>query len=149
MVHGGRHHSVGVTHAGECLVWGRMDGGQLGLDVATLPLDDTSKVLVDARGRPRILLQPTALPITNCVYATAGPDHCIAITADGKAYSWGFNVNYQCGQGTSDDITIAKLMDRKAIRNTKLCWAGAGGQYSMLASYQDEAEHLTNGVPEA
>lgn len=133
-LHGGRHHSIAVTRAGECLVWGRMDGGQSGLDLAQLPLHDASTVLLDERGRPRILLRPTPVPIPGrCVHAVAGPDHCIAVTADGKAYSWGFNANYQCGQGTSDDILVAKLMNGKQIRDTKIAWAGAGGQYSMLA----------------
>nr|POF14307.1 protein pim1 [Quercus suber] len=136
-VHGGRHHSIGVTAAGECLVWGRMDGAQMGLDVSKLSLDDPTKITVDDRGKPRILLEPTALPIPKCVDATAGPDHCIAVTQDGKAYSWGFNVNYQCGQGTDDDILVAKLINGKAVRDVNICWAGAGGQYSMLASYLD------------
>nr|POF06902.1 protein pim1 [Quercus suber] len=134
VVDGGRHHSIGVTAAGECLVWGRMDGAQMGVDVSQLPLDDPTSVVVDDRGKPRILLQPTALPIPKCTHATAGPDHCLAVTQDGKAYSWGFNVNSQCGQGTDDDVLVAKLMNGKAVRDVKICWAGAGGQYSMLAA---------------
>lgn len=134
LIRGGSHHSIGVTWCGECLVWGRIDGAQSGLDIGQqLPLDDPDKVIVE-RGRPRILLQPTPLPISGCVYAAAGPDHNIVITSDGKAFSWGFNGNYQCGQGTDDDIPLATLIDNSAVRNKKLSWAGAGGQYSMLAS---------------
>jgi len=29
---GGSHHSVAVTAKGECYVWGRLDGGQLGVE---------------------------------------------------------------------------------------------------------------------
>lgn len=145
-IHGGRHHSIGVTKDGDCLVWGRLDGGQMGIDSADLPLDNESKVQLDERGRPRILLEPTALKLPRCTYATAGSDHSFAITAEGKAYSWGFNVNYQCGQGTSDDILVAKLMNGKAIREVKLCWAGAGGQYGMVAAYQEDAAPRVNGV---
>ena len=133
MIEGGLHHSVGVTHGGKGLVWGRIDGAQVGLDIKKLPLDDPNKVLF-AHGRPRILLQPTSLNLFGCVYAAAGSDHNIVITSDGKAYSWGFNANYQCGQGDDDDISVATLIQCSVVDDKKLSWAGAGGQYSMLAS---------------
>ncbi|KAL1967207.1 hypothetical protein VTN77DRAFT_3498 [Rasamsonia byssochlamydoides] len=134
MLQGGNHHSIGVTQTGECLVWGRMDGAQMGIDINQLPLDDPRKVISE-RGWPRILLEPTALAIADCVYATAGSDHNILVTRDGKAYSWGFNESYQCGQGSEDEeIRVATLIDASAVREKKLCWAGAGGQYSMLAA---------------
>ena len=134
MIEGGSHHSVGVTQGGECFVWGRIDGAQMGLDIDKLLLGDPDKVLVD-HGRPRILLQPTSLPLSGCVYVAAGSDHNIVITSDGKAYSWGFNANYQCGQGSSDDeISMASLIKGPVIDDKKMSWAGAGGQYSMLGS---------------
>jgi regulator of chromosome condensation len=139
MLDGGSHHSIGITHSGECLVWGRMDSAQIGIDFATLPLDDPSKVtLVD--GKPRILLEPTALPIPNCVYAAAGSDHNLVATAEGKAYSWGFNPLNQVGQGTDDDVPVATLLNNTASRAQKITWVGAGGQYSMLAGPAEDAE---------
>ena len=138
MVDGGLHHSIGVTQSGDCLVWGRMDGSQMGLDFSKLPLNDPSKVILDSRGNPRILLHPTALPIPPCVHVAAGSDNNFAVTAEGKTYSWGFNATYQCGQGTHDDIEVARLMNGKQIRDEKIIWAGAGGQYGMLASWLQE-----------
>jgi regulator of chromosome condensation len=58
MIQGGIHHSIGVTQRGECLVWGRIDGAQMGLDINKLPLNDPSKVIIE-NGRPRI--SPTHL----------------------------------------------------------------------------------------
>lgn len=52
MVAGGMHHSVCVTESGECLVWGRIDGGQLGIDIPPALLDDPTKVLRDGRQKP-------------------------------------------------------------------------------------------------
>lgn len=142
MVGGGSHHSIGITHSGDCYVWGRMDGAQMGLDISQLSLNDPKTVVLE-RGKPRILLQPTRLPVSDCIFAAAGSDHNIVITSSGKAYSWGFNATYQCGQRTTDDIPIAKLIDNSAIRDKKLCWAGAGGQYSFLASpYEDPSERI-------
>ncbi|KAL2007224.1 hypothetical protein VTN00DRAFT_8662 [Thermoascus crustaceus] len=139
-IRGGSHHSIGVTWSGERLVWGRIDGAQMGLDMSNLPLDDPDKVIVE-RGKPRILLQPTPLTVSGCVYAAAGSDHSIVVTSDGKAYSWGFNSNYQCGQGTDEDIPIATLIDNSAVRNKRLSWAGAGVQYSMLAApFEDDVD---------
>lgn len=66
--------------------------------------------------------------------AAAGSDHTIAITTDGKAYSWGFNATFQLGQGVDDDIEIATLIDNTALRNAKANWAGAGGQYSIITA---------------
>ncbi|KAI4208383.1 MAG: hypothetical protein LQ349_009738, partial [Xanthoria aureola] len=129
---GGTHHSLCSTENGKCLIWGRFDGSQTGLDVSTVPEDH---IVRDARGQARILMRPTQVPgIKDCVTVAAGTDHCIAITEQGKAYSWGFSANYQCGQGTTNDITIPTLIDNTATRDKKLDWAGAGGQYSILTS---------------
>jgi regulator of chromosome condensation len=153
MIQGGRHHSIGITRSGECLVWGRMDGAQMGLDISSLPINDPKKVISE-RGRPRILLQPVALPIPECTHAAAGSDHNILVTSKGRAYSWGFNATYQCGQGPSiDDIPIATLIDNPSVRDKKFCWAGAGGQYSILASPHEytksDGKQLTNGLHHA
>jgi regulator of chromosome condensation len=135
MLAGGSHHSLAVTNSGECLVWGRMDGDQMGIDLAQLPITDSTKVVIDERDKPRILLDPTAVPGIVCDYVDAASDTNLAITKDGKAYSWGFNANYQCGQGHTDDVKVATLIDNTAVRDKKLIWAGAGGQYSMFAAY--------------
>jgi regulator of chromosome condensation len=150
MIQDGRHHSIGITQSGECLVWGRMDGAQMGLNISALPVDDPKKVISE-RGRPQILLQPTALPILGCICAAAGSDHNILVTSEGRAYSWGFNATYQCGQGPStDDIPVETLIDNHSVRDKNLCWAGAGGQYSILASphgyAKSDGKPLTNGL---
>jgi len=67
----------------------------------------------------------------------AGTDHSFFLSAEGKAYSWGFSANYQTGQGTDDDIKTPTLIDNTAVREQKLTFAGAGGQYSILASVAD------------
>lgn len=129
-ISGGAHHSIAVTEDGECLVWGRLDGFQCGLELAKLPKD---QVIVDSRQNPRILTTPTVVPGIEAAFACAGSDHCIAITKDGKAFSWGFSAVYQTGLGTSDDVEVATPIDNTAVRGKKLVWAGAGGQFSVLA----------------
>jgi regulator of chromosome condensation len=99
------------------------------------------------RGKPRILLQPTTVPISGCTFAAVGSEHNLVVTAAGKVYSWGFNATRQCGQSTEADIWVAKLMEGKSVREQKIIWAGAGGQYSMVASAFDGGKtKLINGI---
>ncbi|KAL8700165.1 MAG: hypothetical protein Q9224_001088 [Gallowayella concinna] len=129
---GGTHHSLCSTENGKCLVWGRFDGSQTGIDVSTVPEDH---IVRDARGNARILLRPTQVPgVNDCVLVAAGTDHSLVITEHGRSYSWGFSANYQTGQGTTNDVTVATIIDNTATREKKLDWAGAGGQYSILTS---------------
>ena len=136
-VAGGMHHSIAVTSSGKCLIWGRVDGCQTGLDISKIPEED---YIVDARNNPRILTKPTVLEkIQNAQYAAAGTDHNIALDGNHEAYAWGFSANYQTGLGTSDDVEEPTKIDNTATRGKKLTWAGAGGQYSMLAGPHVEA----------
>ncbi|KAI5361033.1 putative regulator of chromosome condensation 1/beta-lactamase-inhibitor protein II [Septoria linicola] len=148
-IKGGGHHSVAATEDGDCLVWGRIDGAQTGIseeDIAKLP--DTATIK-DESGRPRILAQAqkvTAIegPVS---HVTASSDHNIVITREGKAWSWGFSANYQTGQGTDDDVTVATLIDNTAVREKKLSGATSGGQFSIItAPASEEDTAMTNGA---
>ncbi|KAL4915152.1 regulator of chromosome condensation 1/beta-lactamase-inhibitor protein II [Aspergillus aurantiobrunneus] len=126
---GGAHHSIAVTHDGQCLVWGRLDGYQTGLKIDTLS-DDV--VIKDERDRPRILIEPTAVPDIKAKTVAAGSDHSIAIDQDGRPWSWGFSATYQTGQGTQEDVEVATVIENTAIRGRSLNWAGGGGQFSVF-----------------
>lgn len=135
---GGSHHNIAITKDGQVLVWGRCDGSQTGLPMATLDAETDEDKVLKNHGKPKILIQPTPIStLKNIVAGACGPDHTIVIDKDGKAYSWGFSANYQTGQGTDDDIDEATLIDNTAVRDTKLTWAGCGGQYSVLASKRE------------
>lgn len=129
-IDGGNFHSVAVTDKGECLVWGRVDNHVLGIRPDSLPAED---IIPDVMGKPRILLAATQVPDLDAAHAAAGIEHSIFVTKDGKAYSCGFGDSYRTGQGDDADIPIATLIDNTAIRGKKIVWAGAGGQYSVLA----------------
>ncbi|KAL8694633.1 MAG: hypothetical protein Q9218_000728 [Villophora microphyllina] len=144
---GGSHHSIAATTKGHCLVWGRFDGSQTGIDAATVPDTD---IVRDSKGAARILTKPTQVPgVNDCTFVAAGTDHCLAITEHGKGYSWGFSANYQTGQGTDDDVTVATMFNNTAVREKKLNWAGAGGQYSILTGVAEIDPVSDNGNGEA
>ncbi|GME63451.1 hypothetical protein GTA08_BOTSDO05678 [Neofusicoccum parvum] len=145
MIDGGGHHSAAVTEDGKCLVWGRLDGYQMGLPMNTLKGLAEDKIKKDEHDRPRILKVPTEVPDINAAFVACGSDHTIAISKEGKAYSWGFSANYQTGQGTDDDIEVATMIDNTAVREKKLNWAGAGGQYSILTAPADDVT-MVNGT---
>ncbi|KAF1974889.1 RCC1/BLIP-II [Bimuria novae-zelandiae CBS 107.79] len=138
-VEGGSHHNIAITENGDVLVWGRCDGSQTGIPPAQLEaINDEDKLLKAENGKPKILIEPTPIPgLSNIVTGACGPEHTIVINKDGKAYSWGFSANYQTGQGIDEDIETPTLIDNTAVRDVKLVWAGAGGQYSALASKRD------------
>ena len=75
----------------------------------------------------------------------AGTDTSFAIDEAGKAYSWGFSANYQTGQGTGDDVEAPKVLDNTAVKDRKIVWAGAGGQYSIIAA-ESESNAKSNGA---
>lgn len=143
-VEGGSHHTIARTDKGEVLVWGRLDGFQLGLKISDLP---SESVIRDSHNNPRILKVPTQVPNIDGAAVAAGSDHSIAIAKDGKAYSWGFSTSYQTGLGTDDEVEVATQIDNTAVRGKVLIWAGAGGQFSVMAGVAGkEQEQQVNGI---
>jgi len=142
-IKGGGHHSVACTNDGELLVWGRMDGHQIGMEFDDIPEDSVMK---DDRNEPRILKVPTVVPGIHAVHITAASDTSIAIDNQGKAYSWGFSTNYQTGQGTIEDIKVVTQIDNTAVRGVKLNWAGLGGQFAVLTSIAEDVSDEVNEV---
>ncbi|KAI0382508.1 RCC1/BLIP-II [Hypomontagnella monticulosa] len=134
---GGQHHSLAVTDDGKLLAWGRIDGHQVGLAADTFTEENT---IFDEHGRPRILIQPTVVPnIPPVVAVTAGGDHSLVLTAEGKAYSWGFSSSGRTGLGTEDDVEIPTLINSKSVRDRELIFADAGGPFSVLGAIAGNA----------
>ncbi|CAK7234929.1 hypothetical protein SCUCBS95973_009099 [Sporothrix curviconia] len=145
---GGGHHSAAVTADGRCLTWGRIDAGQLGIALDILESSDggrdaaNRRLLRDDRGRPRACLLPAPVDIGANVAAIAvacGTDHTLVVTSASPhaAFGAGFNGQVQLGLGGGDaddeEVFVATCLRSKTLRDRRLTWAGAGGQFSMLA----------------
>lgn len=132
---GGEHHTMVVTDQGKALTFGRITSGALGFPKEVFTEDNT---LYNEENRPSILFAPTELPgLPKIVAGGIGTDTCYVVTEEGRAYSWGMNVNYQCGIGeTAGDVITPQLMSNKAVNERKIMFAGGGGQYGMLAAVQ-------------
>ncbi|RYP88202.1 hypothetical protein DL769_000300 [Monosporascus sp. CRB-8-3] len=132
---GGAHHSAAITADGQCLVWGRIDGGQLGIEFSREQLEDDTLIRRDERNRPRICLRPTAVvSIGNAVYVGCGTDHTIFVNKEGKAFGAGFGSMGQLGIASCDDAEVAEQITGKAVKDMMLTWCGAGGQFSIVAA---------------
>lgn len=73
-------------------------------------------------------------------FVATGVDTSFAITADGEVHSWGFSANYQTGQGTTEDVETPERIENTAVKDRKITWAGAGGQYSMVGAACEESQ---------
>ena len=135
-IKGGGHHSIAATEEGDCYVWGRMDGGQMGIEEETLAKLPEADIIRDERGNRRILKVPQKVSAIKgpVVQVGAASDHCFAVTKEGKAWSWGFSTNYQTGQGTTEDVEVAAMVDNTAVRERHIMAATCGGQYGIITS---------------
>lgn len=131
---GGGLHSMAIDAEGNCLTWGRADNNQLGISQSDMAEEDVK--LSPTTGKPGLLLKPTivkAIP-DPVAFVAAGVDTCFAITTKGKAYSWGFAVNYQTGLGKLEDAVEPTLIENTAVKEKELVSAHAGGQFGILTA---------------
>ncbi|KAL4877465.1 regulator of chromosome condensation 1/beta-lactamase-inhibitor protein II [Aspergillus karnatakaensis] len=136
-VHGGKDHSLAINEEGQCISWGRIENKALGLEPKEI---DSANVITDEYDRPRILKVPTVVSgIDKPVESIGiGTDHSFAITTEGHAYSWGFNVQQQAGQpGGVDEVVLPTLLSNKHVDGKRLVFAAGGGQFSIVAGVHE------------
>lgn len=142
---GGEHHTLALLEDGRVLAWGRDDRHQLGIPDDALP----ETVVKDEKGNNYYLSTPTIIPgLTNVIQVVCGTHHNLAVTSDGKVYSWGSAENYEVGQGDNDeDVAVPTLVRSKAIKEVAIRVAGAGGQFSIIAGIPNASEEpVANGI---
>jgi regulator of chromosome condensation len=129
----GRKHTVAVDDEGTTLAWGNVEAGALGIaDVSAVPEDD---VLRGERGEVKVVARPQIVNnVPLAVLVATGVDHNVAITKDGKAYSWGFGAEGQLGQGPGEDEVLPTLISNTAVKDRELVWAGCGAGFSVVAA---------------
>ncbi|KAH9897426.1 putative Ran exchange factor Prp20/Pim1 [Xylariomycetidae sp. FL2044] len=134
VVDGGAHHSAAVTADGQCLVWGRIDDGQLGIAFTPEQMQDSALIRRDDYDKPRICLRPTIIPtIEQVTYVACNSDHTILLDQAGNAFATGYGDQGQLGLGSNDDVKVVQRITGKAVKDIQLTWAGAGAQFSIVA----------------
>lgn len=128
----GEDYSAAVTDTGECLIWGRVDGGQLGID---LSLHDQEDVLSSNDGR-RWLLEPT--PVTgmgDIAQVACHSDHTVFVAEDGTGFAAGRGGDGQLGTGGDEDSeTPLRFRGLDALYGRRMLVAGAGAGFSVIGA---------------
>ncbi|KAH6888164.1 regulator of chromosome condensation 1/beta-lactamase-inhibitor protein II [Thelonectria olida] len=132
----GEHHSAAVTDDGKCLVFGRIDGGQLGVEFTQRQLQDESHILLDERNKPRICIRPTPVTGIGAVADVAcNTGHTVFIAKDGTGYATGLGSEGQLGNGREDDAeTPQRFKGLHSLYRRRLVLAGAGAGFSIVAA---------------
>lgn len=74
------------------------------------------------------------MPGIDTVLVASGTDHSVALSREGKAYSWGFNEYCQIGVSSENQVDEATMLDSKAIKERKVVWADCGGHFSVIGA---------------
>ncbi|XP_061191320.1 probable E3 ubiquitin-protein ligase HERC4 [Saccostrea echinata] len=115
----GSGYSVVITTAGEVFSWGRNDTGQLG----------RGKLSNEEQRKPKLI---KTLAVYTVVQISCGSSHCLALTDDGRLFSWGCNKYGQLGLGTSNSHdTPQQIISLKGI---PVALVAVGGNHSFILS---------------
>jgi len=113
-VSAGGLHSLALTSDGRVLAWGDNSSGQLG--------DGTRA----GRSTPVAVLLPAGARVTA---VSAGIDHSLALTSDGRVLAWGNSGFGQLGDGTTASSSTPVAVDLPA--DTRVTAVSAGGLHSL------------------
>ncbi|KAJ2711076.1 hypothetical protein H4R19_003427 [Coemansia spiralis] len=128
---GGEHHSLALAADGRLFSFGRSDSHQTGLPFATLPTDAVPNG--DASEHKKAISAPTLIgdlpPIADFA---CGSNHNIALTTDGRAYTWGYGEMLQLGNGEEEDVQLPMLLQGQKLDGKCVLKVAAGGQHSVV-----------------
>lgn len=93
----GGYHSLALSSSGQVFVWGRGEGGQLGLDQEEL-IKNGQDIYIDCPTRILNSLQDKKI-----VQIACGEAHNLALTSLGQVYAWGWGSNGQLGNGYKEE----------------------------------------------
>ena len=136
----GTVHNLILTEKGKVYSWGSSQGGQLGLseNILTSFPNFINELCIN---------QPIQIPIlSNIKKIVSGEAHSIALSKDGKCYSWGFGSNGQLGLGFCEDsfepgygMSKSRVFEPKLIENfDNIKDISSGKTFSMFINEKNE-----------
>ncbi|KAH9598676.1 Regulator of chromosome condensation [Trypanosoma melophagium] len=104
---------LALTASGSIYGWGYI--GLLGEErsIRSQVSSDSIQTVLNGREARTIVIDPIKVKILDnksIVSLRVGPWHAVAISSDGKAYSWGIGKNGRLGHGNEDNIATPKLI---------------------------------------
>ncbi|KAI0741335.1 RCC1/BLIP-II [Daedaleopsis nitida] len=106
--------SVVLTESGKVFAFGSEEKGQLGNGQAGERIVSAGKSAFDYETEP-ILVK--GLSERKIVQISCGPQHAIALDADGRVFVWGYNGYCRLGLGNQQDILVPKMVPQFAGPN--------------------------------
>ncbi|KAG3015767.1 hypothetical protein PC121_g13644 [Phytophthora cactorum] len=150
----GGHHSIAVCdhvagHDGVVFCWGSNSHGQLGFSSSSsnTPADGPAKTSPTTFPRPAVMHQVAALRSVSVRQVACGGLHSLALTTDGKVYSWGCSDGGRLGQGRvpkrTSDVSEPALVRGKLSNLVALTIACGAWHSACIAA---EASQVVSGV---
>ena len=142
----GTVHNLALTYDGKIFSWGSSQGGQLGLSLQELESYPGFK-------NNFFIQSPIPIQISkdsdvNIIKISCGEAHSLALSNDGKVYSWGFGSNGQLGLGFCEDSFepgegLKNSMRYKpekigSLDEEKICEIKCGKTFSMFVNNRGE-----------
>jgi alpha-tubulin suppressor-like RCC1 family protein len=136
----GAFHSLALTPSGSLFVWGRGEGGQLGLDPEDLQKSGQD-LFIDSPTRVQGVLSDLKI-----IQVASGEAHNLALTSQGKVFAWGWGSNGQLGNGFREEdfeeagnmLSIQYNPSLIIAFNFPIKQVAAGGLFSMFLSADNE-----------
>jgi len=121
----GGDHCLALCADGTLVAWGNNTNGELGNG-------STNKSLV-----PVLVTQSGALAGRTVIAIAAGPNHSLALCADGTLAAWGYNYYGQLGNGSTTNSSVPVLVIQTGVLAGKTITALAAGSHHTLALCSD------------
>lgn len=129
---GGSEHSICLNDQGEVYVWGKITHQALGIDPTTLK---PNHVVHDEHGKPMLLTVPTKIADLDAIAVAASGDTSLAVSRDGRLWTWGYNDSGQTGANNGDeDVTLACVVADPVLAGKKVLWAGLGAHFCVVGA---------------
>ncbi|KAI3636029.1 hypothetical protein MIR68_005910 [Amoeboaphelidium protococcarum] len=148
---GGAYHTMYVSSNGELYAFGCNNCGQLGLGDLLSHLNGPERVqyAIAADGKTRIDLPPI-------IDIAAGESHSVAVSADGRLFTWGANLEGQLGYeadrpvfGDERDTELETSLAMNGAADSNLTLQQQGNQTAdNTASYKQKYQPYPREVPQ-
>ena len=150
----GTVHNLALTYDGKVFAWGSSQGGQLGLPLEELEVIPGFKNNYYIPTPINIPIKNNSINISNenneinIIKISCGEAHSLALSNDGKVYSWGFGSNGQLGLGFCEDSfepgeglknSMRYSPERiEKIKDENICDIKCGKTFSMFINNKGE-----------